>query len=426
MKIARLKGYQILDSRGNPTLEVEVMLQEGSRASFKVPSGASTGIHEANELRDNDPEKYNGKSVENAVEKVRFLEEKLTGTDFDQEELDNELKKLDGTKTKKKLGANTILGTSIAFAKASAKYYHLPLYDYLNKMAFNKRYNTFGIKPKYTYIFSNIINGGLHTGNDLKIQEFMIVPNLENTHENIRAISEAYHVLKTIIEKKYGKPQTGVGDEGGFSPSISSPKEALELLNEAIAAIGCEGKIGIAIDAAASDFYNKKSKKYEVEKDKKLDYKELAEYYDELIKNYPIISIEDPFSEDDFHGHEYFRKRLKKTQISNFINNSNKPIIVGDDLLVTNPERIKEVQKKNLCNSLLLKINQIGTLTEALEAYTLAKNKGWPVIISHRSGETEDSFITDLAVALNTSMKIGAPARGERTAKYNRLLKIYN
>ncbi len=426
MIISNINSFQILDSRGNPTLKVEVVLSDGSKGTFEVPSGASTGIHEALELRDNNKEIYLGKSIYNVIRNINEIKEELYNKDFDQRTLDKKLIELDGTKNKSNLGANGILGISIAFAKASAKYYNLPLYDYLEKIVNNKKLNGFGIKPKKYNLFANIINGGLHSGNNLNIQEFMIIPNLNNTKENIRAISEIYHNLKKLIEKNYGKDQTNVGDEGGFAPSISKPSQALDLIMEAIEISGYKDKVGLALDAAASDFYNEKTKKYEIEVGKELDYKELTEYYIDLIQKYPIISLEDPFAEDDFNAWNYFMKKKIKTKIFNFVNNSEKLNIVGDDLLVTNPDRIKFAIKKNLCNSLLLKINQIGTLTESLEAFELANNKDWVTIVSHRSGETIDSFITDLTVALNSCIKLGAPARGERIAKYNRFFEIYN
>jgi len=408
MKIKYIFPYQILDSRGNPTVKVELFLDDGSRGSFEVPSGASTGIHEALELRDNEKE-YLGKSVHKAINNIKKIREKIYEKDFTQESLDKFLIELDGTENKSNLGANAILGISIAFAKASAKYYNLPLYDYLNKLAYKKNFKEEKIKPNKTYIYSNVINGGLHSGNKLNVQEFLIIANLEDTLSNIRATSEIYHHLKKIISETYGKSETGVGDEGGFAPSISKVEEALDLITKAIDVAGYTGKVGLGIDSAASDFYIKEKNLYEVEDGKRLNYKELTEFYNNLIRKYHLISIEDPFGEDDFEAWHYFMKNIEKPTTTNFITGKKEIVIIGDDILVTNPKRIKKAQKEKLCNSLLLKVNQIGTLTESFEAFNL---------------ETIDSLIADLAVALNSPVKTGAPARGERIAKYNRLIEI--
>lgn len=428
MKIIDIIANQILDSRANPTLEVKVILEDGSLGIFQVPSGASKGIHEAYELRDNNKNFYFGKSVLNAVKNIQNIKSSLLNIDFTQELLDEKLIKLDGSSNKKNIGANAILGISIAFAKASAIYYNLELYEYLsrliNKINFTNKTNS---QIKYPSLFANILNGGLHSGNELNIQEFMLVPNLEKLDLNIQAIVEIYHKLKILIEEKYSKSDTCVGDEGGFAPKISKTKDALDLLVLAIKKCGYESKVFIALDAAASDFFDIKNNLYEVEKDLKLNYKELTNYYNDLIRNYPIISIEDAMAEDDFKGFSYFLKNKQKLNFTNFLNNKKEILSVGDDLLVTNPLRIKTAIDKKLCNSLLLKINQIGTLSESILAYQISFKKNWQIIVSHRSGETTDNFISDLAIALNnSSIKLGAPARGERVAKYNRLLEIYN
>ncbi len=427
MRITNIDAFSILDSRGNPTLKVKVLLDDGSLGSFEVPSGASTGVHEALELRDCDKSLFGGKSVYKAIDNVLKIRDELIGFDFTQESFDNKLLELDGTENKSVLGANAILGLSCAFARACALYYELPLYEYLHRLV-NKidflRKKDFSMHN--VHLFANVINGGMHSGNLLKIQEFMIVPVFDDVNRRIRAISEIYQMLKTLIEEKYGKNSTAVGDEGGFAPDISKAESALDLLVDAINKSNYKDQVYLAMDAAASDFYNNETLKYEVEQDMFLDYKELSDYYNKLVQKYPIISIEDPFAEDDFEGFAYYMKNKAKLNIKNPLNDEKKELlIVGDDLLVTNPKRIKTAIDKKMCNSLLLKINQIGTLTESIKAYDMAVSKKWHVIVSHRSGETTDSFISDLCVAMQSSIKIGAPCRGERTAKYNRLLEIY-
>lgn len=425
MKIIDIQSMQVLDSRGNPTVQVDVVLEDGSSGRFQVPSGASTGTHEAHELRDENKNVYHGKSVEKAVENIKKIKGELLDKDLTQEKLDYLLIDLDGTENKSSIGANAILGISVAYAKACAKHHNLPLWEYLRRMVEGVSMTAKTIpEPEEIHLFANIINGGLHSGNALNIQEFMILPTFGNMQDKVRAISEIYQELKKLISLKYGKSNTAVGDEGGFAPEISKAEEALDLIMEAVKNSNYENKIGIALDAAASDFYNKETKKYEVEKDKFFDYKGLTTYYNELIAKYPIISIEDPMDEDDFEGFSYMMENITKQTKTNPISRKKSIMIVGDDLLVTNPARIETAISKNLCNSLLLKINQIGTLTESLEAFKKVHQKEWHTIVSHRSGETTDDFISDLAIALKSSIKLGAPARGERVAKYNRLLNI--
>ncbi|NQZ84679.1 MAG: phosphopyruvate hydratase [Nanoarchaeales archaeon] len=427
MKILDITALQILDSRGNPTLQVEILLEDGSKGNFQVPSGASTGIHEAHELRDGNKNLFGGKSVYNCVENINNIKDRLIGLNFTQQTLDENLIELDGSENKSILGANTILGISVAFAKASAKFYNLELHEYLyrliNDISFLNKSNNELVAPQ---LFANIINGGLHSGNKLNIQEFMILPNLGDLELNIKATCEIYQTLKLLIETNYDKSQTAVGDEGGFAPNLSKATQALDLIVEAIKKANYEGQIFLALDAAASDFYNKETKLYEIEEGLNLDYKDLTKYYSDLCDSYPLISIEDAMDEDDFEGFAYFLKYGPKLKFKNHLTNKKNLLSVGDDLLVTNTKRIKQAIELKTCNSLLLKINQIGSLTESIDAYKLAKSKNWEVIVSHRSGETTDDFIADLAVAMESSIKLGAPARGERIAKYNRLLNIFN
>lgn len=392
-----IRAREILDSRGNPTVEV---ILNGAVAS--VPSGASTGIHEALELRDGG-KPYLGEGVQKAVRHVnKIIAPRLKRKSFSlQREFDNSLLQLDGTKNKTRLGANALLGVSLAYARASCG--KKPLFAHLHSLLKIKR------KMRMPRPLFNIINGGKHADSSLKFQEFMIVPRLRTFKENLRAGSEIYHRLKKDIHAKYGKSSTNVGDEGGFVPPLQKTEEVLKLLVKAINDAGYRGKVDLAIDCAASEFYRKG--KYIVDK-KKLSREQLFSYYRLLVKKYPIISLEDPFQQEDFEGFALLRKKLGIQ-------------IVGDDLTVTTVARIKKAIKYHSCNCLLLKVNQVGTLTEALAAAELAFSSGWKVMVSHRSGETEDTFIADLAVALGCGMiKAGAPCRGERVAKYNRLLKI--
>ena len=399
--VLKIKAREVLDSRGNPTVEVDILTKKGlSRAM--VPSGASTGIHEALELRDGG-KRYSGKGVLKAVRNVNeIISKKLKGYDATkQEEIDNLMLELDGTANKSKLGANAVLGVSMALSRAAALELGIPLYKYLNKLTKNKM--------KIPVPFFNIINGGQHSGNKLEFQEFMIAPiKAKNFSEGLRCCTEVYHTLKKIIEKNYGKDATAVGDEGGFAPPIAGAEEALGLIESAIDKSGYNEVIKIAMDSAASEFY----KKGYYFTPKKMSSDKLINYYAKLIENHPIISLEDPFAEDDFTP---FKELTHKVKIQ----------IVGDDLLVTNVKRIKMALERKLCNALLLKVNQIGTLTEAIDAAQLALKNRWKVMVSHRSGETSDSFIADLVVALGSGqIKSGAPCRSERLAKYNQLLRI--
>ncbi len=408
MKIQKVHARQILDSRGNPTVEVDVFTKS-SIGSAAVPSGASTGIHEAHELRDK-KKSFHGKSVLKAIDNVNNkISKKLKGMEIDEQRtLDEAMIGLDRTNNKKRLGANAILGVSMAATRAGANSYRLHLHEYLGALYGNKEF----VLP---IPFANIINGGVHAGNDLKFQEFMIAPvKAKSFSEAVRIISEVYQELKHLLEETYGKHATSVGDEGGFAPPISTPEEAIDLIEAALEEAGHKRKVRIAIDAAASEFYDKKTEFYEVGNGKHYTASELVDYYESLVKKYKIISVEDPFHEDDFESFAALRGRL-----------AGKAQVVGDDLTVTNSERIKKAIELGSCNVLLLKVNQIGTITEAMEAAHLAQTSNWKVMVSHRSGETEDPFIADLAVAINAGqIKLGAPARGERTSKYNQLLRI--
>jgi len=415
MSISKVHARQIFDSRGNPTVEVDVYTAKGLfRAA--VPSGASTGVHEAVELRDGDKTKYVGKGVSKAVANViDIIGPKLIESEIDvtkQKDIDDFLIKLDGTPNKGNLGANAILGVSIAVAKAGAAEKGVPLYQHLADLA--------GVKPPYVLPVPafNVINGGSHAGNKLAFQEFMLLPTgAESFTEAMKIGTETYHTLKKVISAKYGIDAVNVGDEGGFAPNVSGAEESLELLTAAIKKAGYEGKIKIALDVASSEFY--KDGKYDLDfknpnsdPTKWLTGTELADHYLELVKNYPIVSIEDPFDQDDWAAWTHFTE-------------SSGIQIVGDDLTVTNPLRIKTAIEKKACNGLLLKVNQIGTISESIQAAQLSQTDGWGVMVSHRSGETEDTTIADLVVALGTGqIKTGAPARSERVAKYNALLRI--
>jgi enolase len=415
MAITKIHARQIFDSRGNPTVEVDLHTEKGLfRAA--VPSGASTGAHEAVELRDGDKSQYVGKGVSKAVSNVNdIIAPELIKSNIavtDQKAVDDFLIKLDGTNNKGKLGANAILGVSIAVAQAAAAEKGVPLYEHFASLA--------GVKPPYVLPVPcfNVINGGSHAGNKLAFQEFMILPTGATTFtEAMKIGSETYHTLKKVISAKYGIDAANVGDEGGFAPNVSGAEESLELLTEAIKKAGYEGKIKIALDVASSEFY--KEGKYDLDfknpnsdPTKWISGKELADLYIGYIEKYPIISIEDPFDQDDWEAWTHFTANTKIQ-------------IVGDDLTVTNPVRIKTAIEKKACNGLLLKINQIGTISESIMAAQLSQSDGWGVMVSHRSGETENTVIADVVVALGVGqIKTGAPARSERVAKYNALLRI--
>ena len=403
MKIVDLKAREILDSRGNPTVEVDVMLENGIMARAAVPSGASTGEREALEMRDGDKKRFNGKGVLNAVSNVNNkIKPVVIGMDvFDQYGIDTAMIELDGTKTKSNLGANAILGVSMACLKAAAKAKNVPLYRYI------------GDGKTLPVPMMNIINGGAHADNKLDFQEFMIIPQRDTIHERVRVGAEVFHALKSVLNKK--GLSTGVGDEGGFAPDLESNTEGFELIIEAIKKAGYTPGVDVklAIDVAASEFYN--DGKYNlVGEGRKLTTDELISFYEELINKYPIISIEDPVDENDWEG---FKKITEKL--------GDKVQLVGDDLFVTNKECLQKGIDMKAGNAILLKVNQIGTITETLETIKLAKDNGYKTIISHRSGETEDTTIADLAVGLDLGqIKTGSMSRTDRMCKYNQLMRI--
>jgi len=402
--IAFVDAREILDSRGNPTVEVDVVLDDGTVASAAVPSGASTGAFEAYELRDEDPKRYGGKGVLKAVEAViDVLSEAIEGLDAsEQRAIDAALIEADGTENKSKLGANSILGVSLAVAKAAALSADLPLFRYLG-----------GPNAHVLPVpMMNVINGGAHADTNVDVQEFMVLPiGAESYSEGLRWGVETYHALKSELKSKGFA--TGLGDEGGFAPNLANNRAALDLLMDAIAQAGfTPGKdIALGLDVAATEFFEKGSYRFE---GRELSSGELVAYYSELVAAYPLITIEDPLSEDDWTGWEAITAELgAKVQI------------VGDDLFVTNPKRLADGIKRHAGNSILVKVNQIGSLTETLDAVAMAQRAGYTAVLSHRSGETEDTTIADLAVATNCGqIKTGAPARSERVAKYNQLLRI--
>jgi enolase len=408
-KIKSIHAREILDSRGNPTVEVDLTLSGGWFGRAAVPSGASTGSHEAVELRDGDANRYGGKGVEKAVMNVNVeIRKALKGRDLDQRTLDQKLIALDGTANKSRLGANAILGVSMAFAKAAAASSKKPLYAYFNKIA----------KTKYPLCLPvpmmNILNGGSHAENSSDIQEFMIVPrSFSSFKDALRAGDEVFHTLRKILQER--KLATTVGDEGGFAPSLSSNEAALELIIEAIKKAGyAPGKdISIALDAAATEFY--KDGQYHLVRDNAMKTtEEMIDWYEGLVSKYPIISIEDGLAEDDWDGHTLLTSKL-----------GSKVQLVGDDLFVTNIERLSQGIEKHAANSILIKLNQIGTVSETIDAIILAKKAGYTSIISHRSGETEDTTIADFAVGTGVGqIKTGSLSRTDRVAKYNQLLRI--
>ncbi len=403
-KILAVKARQVLDSRGNPTVECDIKTNDGVfRAS--VPSGASTGANEALELRDNKKE-FLGHGVMRAVNNINLiLAKKLKGRNpTAQAEIDNLMLKIDDTENKSKLGANAILAVSMALARAGAAAKDIPLYEYIARLHGTKKITM----PVPAF---NIINGGKHAGNKIDIQEYMILPTgAKSFAEALRMGSEIYHTLKKNLENHFGKTAINVGDEGGFAPPLTCIEEPFDYITDAIIKLGYWKKVKLGIDAASTTFW--KHGTYYLEGQEYTPQK-LADKYAELVDGYPLVSIEDPFYEEDFENFARLNRKLANTQI------------VGDDLLVTNPKRVKKAIAMKSCSCLLLKINQIGTITEALEAARMAKNAGWNIMVSHRSGETEDSFIADLAVGIAAGqIKSGAPCRGERLAKYNQLLRI--
>ena len=406
MKIKLVKGFEVLDSRGNPTVAAKVVCDCGAEGFAISPSGASTGMYEAHELRDNDATRYMGKGVKNAVENINteindLLKDKCI---FNQREIDDAMIKLDGRDNKSRLGANAILAVSLAVAKAAANCKKMPLYRYLG-----------GVNAKcLPRPMMNILNGGAHAANNIDIQEFMIIPYTAKTFtEGLRVCAEIYHNLGKIL--KENGLSSGVGDEGGFAPNLDSDEAAIELILQAVEKAGYSGEIILALDVASSEWY--KDGKYTLPKrDKTMLAEQLIEYYSELISKYPIVSIEDGLSENDWEGWQALTEKL-----------GDKIQLVGDDLFVTNPERLKTGFDKKVGNAVLVKPNQIGTLSETLEVIKMAQANGYAAVISHRSGESEDTTIADIAVATNAGqIKTGAPCRTDRVAKYNRLLLIEN
>ncbi len=409
--IELITGQEILDSRGNPTVEVEVILADGSWGRAAIPSGASTGVHEALELRDGDKKRYNGKGVLKAIAAVNdVIADELYGWDAtDQKAIDAELLALDGTPNKSKFGANAILGVSLAVAKAAASGLGLPLYRYIGGV--------------YAHVLPvpmmNILNGGAHTGwQSTDVQEFMVMPlGAPTFSEGLRWGAEIYHALKSVLKDK--GYVTLVGDEGGYAPALKANNEAVEVILEAILKAGFKTgrgeQVAIALDPAASELYDEETKTYNLRKEgKNLTGTQMVEFWTKWVKEYPIVSIEDGLAQDDWESWILMTK-----QLGDMIQ------IVGDDLLVTNPERVRRGIQEKTCNALLVKLNQIGSLTETIEAVEICHRAGWRAVTSHRSGETEDSTIADLAVALNMGqIKTGAPARSDRVAKYNQLLRI--
>merc|ERR550537_1250707 len=422
--ITGVKAREILDSRGNPTVEVDLFTENGMfRAG--CPSGASTGAYEALELRDGDKGRYLGKGCLTAVKNINYtIGPKLIGLDpTKQADLDDMMvQELDGTTNewgwcKSKLGANAILACSMAIARAGAASHGKPLYKYISELA-GKPTDKF-VMPGPSF---NVINGGSHAGNRLACQEFMILPvGAGNFREALQIGAEVYHNLKKVVNKKYGQDATNVGDEGGFAVPVLDNNEALDVLMEAIRNSGHEAKVKLGTDVAASEFWCADDKKYDLDfKTKPNDGSmkktgdEMCEYYKNWFNSYPFVSIEDPFDQDDWESYSKFQADIGDGMQ-----------IVGDDLLVTNPKRVKAAIEKKACNALLLKVNQIGSVTESIEAAKMSQDEGWGVMVSHRSGETEDTFIADLVVGLRTGqIKTGAPCRSERLAKYNQLLRI--
>lgn len=409
MEIVAVEGIEVLDSRGNPTVEVRIILEDGAEGTAIVPSGASTGVHEALEMRDGDKNRYNGKGVLTAVEHVNgeIADNLLWWNAADQKAIDQMLIELDGTPNKSRLGANAILGTSLAVAKAAANALGLPLYRYIGGV--------------YAHVLPvpmmNILNGGAHTAwQSTDAQEFMVMPlGAPSFAEGLRWGAEIYQALKGVLKAR--GYVTLVGDEGGYAPPLKANNEAVEVILEAIEKAGYKAgtEVAIALDPAASEFYEEDTRMYHLRKEgKKLTGEQMVEFWINWINQYPIVSLEDGLAQDDWESWKLLTKEV-----------GHKIQIVGDDLLVTNTERVRRAIKEEACNALLVKVNQIGSLTETIEAVETCHRNGWRAVTSHRSGETEDSTIADLAVALNTGqIKTGAPARSDRVAKYNQLLRI--
>lgn len=421
-KIKKISAREILDSRGNPTVEVEIVAEKNNllnnkiiKAWAQVPSGASTGDYEAVELRDGE-KRYGGKGVSKAIYNIyEEITPKLLGINvLEQEKIDRIMINLDGTDNKSRLGANAIVPISMAVARLGAMAKNKKLYEYIAEISGNRNLDT----QKFVRPYFNIINGGVHAGNKIAFQEFMISPRFNSFKENYQAASEIYQKLKKILKEKFGGAATLLGDEGGFAPDdFNREDEALDILLKAVEKSGYAGKVDFALDVAASEFY--KNEKYDLGfKNTNSNYKtteEMIEIYKNLVEKYPIISIEDPFDQSAYEDFSKLKSRLESENIQ----------IVADDLTVTNTRRIQEAIDKKSANSLLLKINQIGTITESIEAFKLAKSDDWTVMVSHRSGETTDDFIADFAVGIGAEqIKSGATARGERVAKYNRLKTI--
>ena len=411
MKITKVLAREILDSRGNPTVEVDLTLADGSFGRAAVPSGASTGSYEAVELRDEDKKRYGGKGTLKAVANVNTeIKKAIVGKEWDQKSLDKKMIELDGTENKGKHGANAILGVSLAFAHAVAKSEKISLYKYFKKIGKT------GNEVCLPVPMMNIINGGKHAENSTDLQEFMIMPTgAKNFAEALRMGAETFHALKKILKGR--KLNVSVGDEGGYAPALPNNEAAIQVIIEAIEMAGYKaGKdISIAIDGAASELFDKQKNKYILASEKKeLTSEEMVAFYETLVAKYPIISIEDGLAEDDWTGYQLMTKKLgKKIQI------------VGDDLFVTNVKKLQEGIDKKACNSILIKLNQIGTVTETIDAINMAKKAGYTSVVSHRSGETEDVTIADLVVGLGTGqIKTGSLCRSERVAKYNQLLRI--
>jgi enolase len=405
--IVKVVSRQVLDSRGNPTVETDIWLRKGATGRGTVPSGASTGIHEALELRDDKKTVYGGKSVLRAVANVnKQIGPKLLGRSaLDQQDLDTLMLKLDGTRNKSSLGANAILSVSMAVARAAAASTNEPLFRYLAK---KKEY-------RLPVPMMNVINGGKHAGNNLAIQEFLIEPvGGKNYLESLRYGVEVYQSLKNVLKEKYGSTATNVGDEGGYAPPLDKTSDALDAIISAIRTAGYdESQIKLGIDSASSSFYDPKTLTYQID-GRTFTAGELCDYYENLVNTYPILTLEDPFAEEAFEDSAKITAKLGK-----------KVRIIGDDLYVTNPDRIAKGIQMKATNAVLIKLNQIGTVSETLEAIRLAKAAKFTVVVSHRSGETEDTFIAHLATAVGSQfIKTGAPARGERTAKYNELIRI--